>query len=763
DGPANLISRGWIFRNQSSPKGVGSWYDGFQGGGWPAPQSGSGYISVQSTSTDRYGGRVSNWAILPQLSGQRAGDTLTFYAINRGGNVNPTLQVRYSPTGATGTGSGADAVGDFTQVLLDINPLPAAGGWNRYSVTLPGPGRIALRYYIANACDFTCGSIYTGVDTLSVGEPLPAACNLPPVPSAGETVTWTAARSPYQICENIAVPPGSTVNVEPGVRVNFDSQRQLVVSGTLNIQGTAAGRVSLGRGAGMYAPLIDTRGGTINASFVDFGVQLNVGTGSNVKLSDSSFTNTAPLISGNLSGVAPFIQLDRCTFDHAHVTFSDSVVRLRNNTFNNTYALIMRGYADVTAPNAFTGQPLRITRESASLEQGFYIDGINATGIFDNAGLSLSGGNFLLGPNTLLQNNLFPVAVQGGLLPGSKVPATGNVNNAIDVISASFGGPGRWTNFGIPYRITAQSGTSPGGQLTIDPGVTVEADPTGWLLFRSTRRLIADGLPDAPITFKSTVPGQTWEGITFYANSTEGPRLEYCRVSDAKIGVNISNSTLYVENCDFQNNQTGANANSYGWAGFGKTRFLGNATGASVTDIGSLGLNNTTNPNSFEGNTQGFDAVEQLSDNDSRNVWWGSPTGPRHPQNPAGAGDSIVGPGANGIQFQPFLTAAPDAANTPPVVRLVEPGLSWDGHSPPPDFVLDQGTKYVIRWEAKDTDAIVKQRILFSPDGNTGPFVVVADNLPADQRSYEWTVPDPGFAVTNQPQFLRVVAVDAAG
>jgi hypothetical protein len=36
-------------------------------------------------------------------------------------------------------------------------------------------------------------------------------------------------------------------------------------------------------------------------------------------------------------------------------------------------------------------------------------------------------------------------------------------------------------------------------------------------------------------------------------------------------------------------------------------------------------------------------------------------------------------------------------------------------------------------------------------------------NLPGSARSWEITLPDPGFAATNSPQFLRVVATDAAG
>src|SRR5829696_8103079 len=80
DGPQNLISRGWIFRNQSSPKGATSWHNGYtpeQQFGWPSPQAGTGYMAVEGTSTDYFGGKVSNWAVLPQISGQRAGDTLT--------------------------------------------------------------------------------------------------------------------------------------------------------------------------------------------------------------------------------------------------------------------------------------------------------------------------------------------------------------------------------------------------------------------------------------------------------------------------------------------------------------------------------------------------------------------------------------------------------------------------------------------------------------------------------------------------------------
>ena len=762
-GPQNLISRGWIFRNQSSPIGTTSWHTGYLpsvNSIYPPPQAGAGYMAVESTSTDQFGGRVSNWAILPAISGQRSGDTLTFYALNSESHNAPKLQVRYSPTGGTGTGSGADAVGSFTTVLLDIT-LPV-GGWNRYSVTLPGAGRIAFRYYIDQACNFGCASAYTGIDTLSIGAPPSPACNLPPVPSAGQTVTWRASGSPYRVCENISIAPGATVIVEPGVRVDFDPDKSLGVNGTLNIQGTAAARVVFNAPA-VFPPMIDVTDGRVNAAFMDFGGQFRIQTGSTVYLSDSRFAGNGSLISRELPAIAPYIQLERCEFNSAQFTTSDALVVLKNNTFTDSYALVLRGYAILNAPNTFTVQPLRIIREHTT--QPFYLDGVNASGVLTTGGMTLAGGNFLLGPTVSLRNNLYTIEVEGGLLPGSNVPTTGNVNNLIDVNTGGFGGSGvgNWTNFGIPYRVTELGGSLPGGQLTIDPGVTVEADPGTQMVFRSTRRLIADGLPGSPITFKASTPGQVWQGLIFQTNATEGSRLEYTEVRDARFGAISSDNLLYVENSIFRNNQVGANASSFGWTIFGKTRFINNMTGADVSDLGTLGLMNSKNPNSFEGNMAGLDAFSIGSSSDARQVWWNHPTGPRHPQNPAGQGDAVVGAGANGITIFPFLTASPDFTNTPPVVRLVEPGISWFTHSPTSDYLVDQGTKYIIRWEAQDTDAIVSQKILFSPDGHYPDRFTVVAELPPDQRSYEWTVPNPGFAGTYQPQFLRVVAVDAAG
>jgi hypothetical protein len=48
-----------------------------------------------------------------------------------------------------------------------------------------------------------------------------AVCNQPPIPAPGQTVTWLAANSPFQICADLTIPKGGTVIVQPAYRFSF--------------------------------------------------------------------------------------------------------------------------------------------------------------------------------------------------------------------------------------------------------------------------------------------------------------------------------------------------------------------------------------------------------------------------------------------------------------------------------------------------------------------------------------------------------------
>jgi hypothetical protein len=90
------------------------------------------------------------------------------------------MQVRMSTAGAsTDVGTAVEDVGDFTELLLDINPDEQPGvypsQWTEYIITLAGlggavTGRIAFRYYVHDAGPAGSASDYIGIDTLSYVE-----------------------------------------------------------------------------------------------------------------------------------------------------------------------------------------------------------------------------------------------------------------------------------------------------------------------------------------------------------------------------------------------------------------------------------------------------------------------------------------------------------------------------------------------------------------------------------------------------------------
>src|SRR4030095_7918054 len=155
---------------------------------------------------------------------------------------------------------------------------------------------------------------------------------------------------------------------------------------------------------------------------------------------------------------------------------------LEDNVFNNSICSLLRGFADVTTTNTFTNSQFSLDRQESF--QPFYLNGVHASNS-TVAGLVLSSGNYSVGIDTVLQNNPYPVALEGGLLPDSAIPLTGNTINAINAGNGGFAGRGGCSQIALPYRLTLPTTDLPGGDLTVDPGVIVEAtDPDAALRFR---------------------------------------------------------------------------------------------------------------------------------------------------------------------------------------------------------------------------------------------------------------------------------------
>lgn len=180
DNVAALGASGWVLVNNSSPAGGLPWFQGNPG--IFASQAGApnSYIASNFNAAGALGGNISNWLILPELA-YGSNDFLSFYTRSNG-ELPDRLEVRYSANGSsTNVGATDASVGDFTTLLLTINPALGPGyptNWTQFVVSLAAlsgtTGRLAFRYNVPNT---NVNADYIGIDTVVV-TPEPATLTL---------------------------------------------------------------------------------------------------------------------------------------------------------------------------------------------------------------------------------------------------------------------------------------------------------------------------------------------------------------------------------------------------------------------------------------------------------------------------------------------------------------------------------------------------------------------------------------------------------
>jgi len=128
---AGLIGNGWNMQNLSTPIGSNpNWVQGdpvnmpFAANSLPSNSYiAVNYNSVAGTAT------ISNWLITPMLN-LNNGDVLSFYTRGTGSIYADNLQVRLSTSGSsTNVGASNISVGDFSNLLLEINPTLKFLAW----------------------------------------------------------------------------------------------------------------------------------------------------------------------------------------------------------------------------------------------------------------------------------------------------------------------------------------------------------------------------------------------------------------------------------------------------------------------------------------------------------------------------------------------------------------------------------------------------------------------------------------------------------
>ncbi|MNK01925.1 hypothetical protein D3C87_197390 [compost metagenome] len=175
DDITTLTGNGWVMHNSGTPVGlIPNWIQGNDVNfpsynGAANSYIGGHYNTVTGNNT------ISLWLLTPNRT-FRNGDVITFYARSTNSQWSDRLQVRMSTNGAsTNLGATSADVGDFTTLLMDINPTQVQGvflnAWSLYTITisgLPAPtsGRLAFRYYVTSGGPSGNDSDYMGIDNV---------------------------------------------------------------------------------------------------------------------------------------------------------------------------------------------------------------------------------------------------------------------------------------------------------------------------------------------------------------------------------------------------------------------------------------------------------------------------------------------------------------------------------------------------------------------------------------------------------------------
>lgn len=173
DDITTLPGSGWVEQNNSVAGGSISWFQGNTA--VFAPHNTAGYLAVNYNSTTGTN-TISNWMIFPTMT-LNNGDVIKFWTRGPASSSYPDrLQFRMSTNGASSNcGTSPTDVGDFTNLLLDINDTYSVGGypedWTQYTVTISGlsgatTGRCAFRYFVENGGPSGANSNYIGIDSV---------------------------------------------------------------------------------------------------------------------------------------------------------------------------------------------------------------------------------------------------------------------------------------------------------------------------------------------------------------------------------------------------------------------------------------------------------------------------------------------------------------------------------------------------------------------------------------------------------------------
>jgi hypothetical protein len=174
DDVTTLSEKGWYIRNNSAPVGPVNWKQGNALEFSARSGDAKSYICTGFESGFNEA-TLSNWLISPPIA-LRNGDRISFWTRKSSPDAYAdNLEVRLSVNGSSAdVGPDENSVGDFQTLLTAVNPGFELGiypvAWTKYTLEIsglpsPATGRVAFRYYVANAGPVGVNSEYIGIDT----------------------------------------------------------------------------------------------------------------------------------------------------------------------------------------------------------------------------------------------------------------------------------------------------------------------------------------------------------------------------------------------------------------------------------------------------------------------------------------------------------------------------------------------------------------------------------------------------------------------
>ncbi len=356
DDITTLAGAGWSLQNLSSPIGtVPNWV---QSSGVFNAHSGGANSFIQGNYNNVAGANtISNWLLTPETDLVNGAKISFWTRTVDTPQFADRLEVRLSTSGAsTNVGATSASVGDFTTVLLTVNPTlnvtDYPNVWTQYQVTVSGlaaptTGRVAFRYFVTNGgpngnnsdnigiddvvvTDAVCGdNVISGAETCDDGNVDPTdgctdACQVAACGDGrmyagveecddGNTVDGDGCSALCGVCGNGAIGPGE--DCDDGNTTAYDGcgatcQNALTcdpAGDTATQNSSFETTFSVGCGSGQPFEWMRMFDLSAHASTELFGVTFNVATATLAAPSDITvnlYAATEPLAIANLTLIA---------------------------------------------------------------------------------------------------------------------------------------------------------------------------------------------------------------------------------------------------------------------------------------------------------------------------------------------------------------------------------------------------------------------------------------------------------------------------